>query len=120
MNKTLADYPGVGLFDLPYSVREDRAQIKARFVVPAVSATVSSHSALSNSDDLRNSGALPPELEITCGKQSVKSRTRNANCSRSSPAYLSLTKSSSFKAEKCLDQKLRNVSHAACGVENVG
>jgi hypothetical protein len=50
----------------------------------------------------------------------VKSRTRNANCSRSSPAYLSLTKSSSFKAEKCLDQKLRNVSHAACGVENVG
>src|SRR5215469_6726294 len=72
---------------------------KRGLYLPAVSSTVSSHSALSNSDDRRNSVGSPPGLESTRSRRGVKSRGRNANCSMSRLVYLSLTKYSPFIAK---------------------
>ena len=64
-----------------YTTASGRTALRSKhgLYVPTVSATVSSHSARSNSDDLRNSVGLPPGLESTRARRGVKSRGRNAN-----------------------------------------
>ena len=84
--------PGVRLFDLHCSLRQDSAQIKAWFVPAGGKSNGFEPQCAQRSHDLRNSVGLPPGLESTRARRDLKSGGRNANCSMSDPAYLSLTK----------------------------